>query len=151
MRVCIGWLLTLFDIDTDHKRAMADSRDQSWPSLRRGMRAPIADARVHTTVHHGRSHEDPYAWLRDQCWKEALRDPNRLSTAIRRHLDAENEYAAAVLAPLLPWVAELRAEMELRVPDADETVPQRHGPYAYWQRFRAGAEQPLFCRHGDDG
>ena len=37
----------------------------------------------------GRARIDPYAWLKDDNWKEVMRDPQQLRPDIRNHLDAE--------------------------------------------------------------
>ena len=46
---------------------------------------------------HGRARVDPYAWLKDDNWREVMRDPTRLRADIRAYLEAENAYTRARL------------------------------------------------------
>ncbi|MGO9431098.1 MAG: S9 family peptidase, partial [Rhodoblastus sp.] len=41
---------------------------------------------------------DDYAWIRADNWRETLEDPDLLPKPIRALLEAENAYAASVLA-----------------------------------------------------
>ena len=75
-----------------------------FPSDRRGSppappRAARQDVRVER---HGRALTDSYDWLRDPDWQRVMREPSALQPEIRAHLEAENAYAAAVLAPVWP-------------------------------------------------
>ena len=45
----------------------------------------------------GRTRVDDYAWMKDENWKDVLRDPKVLRADIREHLDAENAYTKALL------------------------------------------------------
>jgi oligopeptidase B len=60
---------------------------------------PRAQVRRSTLSAHGLTWDDDYAWIRAQNWREVLRDPSRLPADIRALLEAENAYAAALLAP----------------------------------------------------
>src|SRR5690606_2593355 len=78
----------------------------AWPM-------PPATARIPVTVgRFGYSRSDEYAWLRPKDWPAVLRDPAALEAPIRAHLDAENAYADAMLAPTRPLQAQLRARIE---------------------------------------
>jgi oligopeptidase B len=114
------------------------------------VRAPTPPrAKAVDVVHerHGRRVPDPYAWLRDESWREVMRDPARLDPAIRAHLEAENAYTAAMMADTADLQRRLVAEMRGRIKEDDATVPLPDGPYAYYMRWRTGGQQPLFCRH----
>jgi oligopeptidase B len=69
-----------------------------------------------------------------------------MAPEIRAHIDAENDYAAAVLAPLSDLRAKLKREMKARMEQNESGVPSRDGPYAYWSRFLPGAEHPRIVR-----
>ena len=94
----------------------------------------------------GRGGEDPYAWLRDPNWREATRDPSRLSPEIRRHLEAENAYADSVLEPAADLRRTLFAELKARLKQDDESVPFPDGAYAYYRRYAEGGQHPAYCR-----
>ncbi|MEW5421441.1 S9 family peptidase [Amorphus sp. 3PC139-8] len=105
---------------------------------------------THRTVH-GVELVDPYAWLRDEKWREVMRDPSVLSDDIRAYLDAENQYAERMMAPTEALQTALFAELKGRIKEDDSTVPSPDGPYAYGVRFVEGAEHPLVVRTPRDG
>ncbi len=101
---------------------------------------------------HGTELVDDYGWLRAEAWRDVLRDPVALPAPVRAMLDAENAYADAHLAPLADLRVSLVAEMRGRVREDDASVPFPDGPWLYYQRYREGGQQPLFCRkRGPDG
>ena len=111
-------------------------------------RAARQEARVER---HGRALTDAYGWLRDPDWQRVMREPSALQPAIRAHLEAENAYADAVLAPTEALQRTLFEEMKARIKDDDATVPAPDGPWAYFERFASGAQHPLWCRRRNDG
>ena len=82
---------------------------------------------------------DEYHWLRDD-------DPAAKRPEIIQHLEAENAYTAAVLAPLQPLQDKLLAEMRARIKDDDSSVPQYDHGWWLWREFKPGAEYPLLMR-----
>ena len=82
---------------------------------------------------------DEYHWLRDD-------DPKAKRPEIIRHLEAENAYTAAMLAPLQPLQGKLLAEMRARIKDDDSSVPQYDHGWWLWREFKPGAEYPLLMR-----
>lgn len=110
-------------------------------------KAPIAEKRPHTEIHHGITRQDEYAWLRDPQWRDVMRDPNALSPDIRAYLEAENLYTEEVLTPLQPLRDTLFQEMKGRIKEEDASVPAKDGPYHYYSRYTLGAQHPLFCRN----
>ncbi len=110
---------------------------------------PAADRRPVETMRHGVCLVDEYAWLRDARWQEVMRDPSLLAPDIRAHLDAENAYTAAVLAPVEGLRAKLFEEMKRRIKEDDSTVPDRDGPYLYYTRYDTGKQHPIYCRRAD--
>jgi oligopeptidase B len=112
---------------------------------------PVAARRPVETVVHGVRLVDDYAWLKAENWQEVLRDPDALPHEIRAHLESENRYAEAVLAPLAALRETLVGEMRGRMKEDDESVPLPDGPFAYYRRFAPGAEHPLLCRRPREG
>jgi oligopeptidase B len=107
---------------------------------------PIAAKRPHTTMRHGVSFVDDYAWLRDPKWQEVMHDPAVLDRDIRAYLEAENEYTEAMLAPVRALREKLYEEMRGRIKEDDSSVPDRDGPYFYYVRQEEDGEYPVFCR-----
>ncbi len=109
-------------------------------------RAPVAERRPVASERHGVRLVDDYAWLRDPHWREVMHDPAVLAPDIRAHLDAENAYTEAVLAPVESLRARLFEEMKGRIKEDDSTVPDRDGPYLYYTRFDTGRQHAIYCR-----
>ncbi len=94
----------------------------------------------------GRVREDDYAWMKDDNWQALLRDPTLLRADIRDHLEAENDYTEAVLAPTKTLQAEILAEMTGRIKQDDASVPVPDGAWEYYYRYEPGAQHPLHAR-----
>jgi oligopeptidase B len=119
-----------------------------WPRLI----APVVEARPVSRMLHGIEIVDSYGWLRAEDWRDVLRDPAALPAAIRGVLETENSYTGDHLAPLAALKTSLVAEMRGRMKEDDASVPLADGPWLYYQRYRDGGQQPLFCRKaGEDG
>ncbi len=109
--------------------------------------APAAPRRPETISRFGRTRVDPYAWLKDENWREVMRDPARLRADIRAYLEAENDWTRQRLeTPTAQLQDQLFEEMKGRLKEDDSTVPEIDGPWAYYRRFREGGEYPLFSR-----
>ncbi|MBS3942120.1 MAG: S9 family peptidase [Actinobacteria bacterium] len=96
---------------------------------------PIAERRPHQHHRHGETVEDPWYWLRDRD------DP-----AVRAHLEAENAWTDAHLAPLQPLVDTIFDEMKRRVQETDSSVPTLDGGWLYYRRTLEGQQYPIHCR-----
>ncbi|MFV8836475.1 S9 family peptidase [Aquisalimonas sp.] len=107
---------------------------------------PIAERQSSVSAHHGHERDDPYAWLRDPNWREAMRDPAQLAAPIRAYLEAENDYADAVMAPTEAFRDALFRELRGRIREDDSSVPMKDGSFYYYSRYREGGQHPLLCR-----
>ena len=101
---------------------------------------PVAARRSHSVTHHGATIDDPYAWLRDPGYPE-VKDPDVLA-----HLEAENAWFEAAMAPHQPLIETLFAEMRGRIKEADQSVPQKDGDWLYWRSFDEGAQYRKWWR-----
>ena len=108
--------------------------------------APIAERRPVEIEQVGRTRVDDYGWLRDDNWQEVMRDTSVLQADIRAHLDAENAYTEAVMAPTAALQEILYQEIRGRIREDDSSVPDIDGPYAYYTRFREGGQYPVYAR-----
>jgi oligopeptidase B len=109
-------------------------------------RPPAAAVRAATSVHHGISVTDPYAWIRADNWQEVMRDPSVLDGDIRAYLEAENAYTEATLADTTALQDTLFKEMKARLKEDDRQVPQPDGPFEYFPRFVKGGQYAQMCR-----
>jgi len=108
--------------------------------------APRAAKRPRSRELHGETLVDDYAWLRDDNWREVMRDPMALEPTIKAHLEAENDWVEHQLGHLRTLRETLVEEMRGRIKEDDSTVPAPDGPYAYYHRFESGAQHPRYCR-----
>lgn len=99
---------------------------------------PAAEARAHeVAAPHGATRRDEYYWLRD----DERADPDMLA-----YLEAENDYADAVMAPLADSQAALYGELVGRIKQDDSSVPYKYKDYWYYTRFEEGQEYPVYAR-----
>ena len=97
--------------------------------------APIAPRHSTTTVVHGVTLTDDYAWLREKESPETI-----------GYLEAENAYAEANMAPLDGLRGELYDEMLSHIKQTDVSVPYRDGTYWYSTRTEEGLQYAIHCR-----
>jgi oligopeptidase B len=99
---------------------------------------PVARKERKETTIHGTVLVDEYAWLRE---KE--------SAEVTAHLNAENAYAEAVMAPLSGLRDKLYEEMLSHMKQTDVSVPYRDGGWWYYLRTEEGLQYPVYCRKAD--
>ncbi len=107
---------------------------------------PLAATKPTSTSHHGYTLNDDYAWLRADNWQHVMRDPSLLDEDIRSHLNAENAYTEAHMAPTQKLQDTLYEEMRGRIKENDSTVPSNDGAYAYYADFIPGGQYPRLLR-----
>ncbi|HEX8570492.1 MAG TPA: S9 family peptidase, partial [Caulobacteraceae bacterium] len=107
---------------------------------------PVAPVRPKRIEQLGRVRVDDYAWMKDEQWQKVMRDPKVLQPDIRKHLEAENAYTAAMLKSTEPLQKTLFEEMKARIKEDDASVPAPDGPYEYYTRFERGAQHPVYAR-----
>ena len=95
---------------------------------------------------HGRRRTDDYAWLKDENWQQVMRDPAVLRADIRAHLEAENAWTEAAMAPAEGLRAALFGEYRGRIREDDSSVPAKDGAWEYYERYREGGQHPVVCR-----
>jgi oligopeptidase B len=113
--------------------------------------APTTQKRPVSDTHHGITRVDDYAWLRAENWQEVFKDPSLLNLNIRKHLEEENAYQAALMADTEELRKTLFVEMKGRIKEDDSSVPMKDGPFAYGSSFKKGGEQPRYFRTPRDG
>ncbi|MFV0256909.1 MAG: S9 family peptidase [Acidimicrobiales bacterium] len=102
--------------------------------------APIAAPRPVSRTLWSETVVDELAWLRDAD------DP-----AVVAHLEAENAYAEAVLAPGHDLETVVFEEIRSRIKETDLSVPVVDGPWAYYSRTVEGLAYPIHCRRPAPG
>src|SRR3990172_4791453 len=103
-----------------------------------GPKPPIAKRVPQTTVLHGETRTDDYAWLRDKDNPEVI-----------AYLEAENAYTEAVMKPAEALQKQLYDEMLARIKEDDSRPPVKRDDWYYYSRTEQGKAYPIYCRkHG---
>ncbi|MEJ0023730.1 MAG: S9 family peptidase [Alphaproteobacteria bacterium] len=84
--------------------------------------------------------------MRDDNWRNVLRDPSLLRDDIKQHLNAENAYSAAIMAPAASLQEILFSEMKARIKPDDASAPSPDGVWDYYTRYAPGAEHAIHAR-----
>jgi len=98
--------------------------------------APSVSPRPFSRTFHGRTVEDPFAWLIDPD------DPETIP-----HLEAENAWTRARTAGQEALRSEIFDEIKRRTKETDMSVPVRDGNWWYLTRTEEGKAYPIHCRH----
>jgi len=96
---------------------------------------PVADVRPRVLEAHGERRVDPYYWLRDRT------DP-----AVTAYLEAENEYAQAVMAPAADLQERLYQEIVGRVQESDTSAATLFKGWWTYTRTTEGLDYEIYCR-----
>ena len=96
---------------------------------------PDAPRRPHTLSIHGDDRVDDWYWLRE-----------RDNPDVVAHLEAENAYADAVLAPLRGLRDRIFDEIRNRIQETDESAPVPSGPWEYTSRTLEGQQYAMHYR-----
>ncbi len=102
--------------------------------------AALADKIPTSTIVHGVTLTDDYAWLRDPGY------PQVDTRAILDHLEAENARFDAAMAPHQPLIDTLFAEMKGRIKEDDASIPAKDGDWVYWRAFETGGQYRKWWR-----
>ena len=100
---------------------------------------PDAPKRPEVLVAHGDERVDEWYWLRDR------EDPEVIA-----HVEAENAWAAAQLAPTEALQRTLFDEIVGRIQETDLSVPARKGEWWYLSRTVEGLQYGIWCRRKGD-
>jgi oligopeptidase B len=99
--------------------------------------APIAKKIPHQLEQHNQQRVDNYYWMRDDSRKD---------TEILAHLNAENTYCDAMLAPNKVLQESLFEELKARICKDDNTVPVKDGDYWYHSEISGDDEHSRYYR-----
>ncbi len=124
--------------------AMAACTDA--PTRMTASRPPSAERVPHAITAHGHTRQDPYFWMRlTEAQREAA-TPDDHARRVIAHLEAENAYTAAMLAPVDGLREDLFKEMRARIKETDLSVPYRENGYWYNHRYEEGREYAIHMR-----
>ena len=98
-------------------------------------RPPIAPRRPKVLEKHGDKRTDPYYWMREKANPEVV-----------AHLQAENAYTDAVMAPTEPLRERLYREIVGRIQETDTSAPSFFKGYWNYARTVEGLDYEIYCR-----
>ncbi len=124
-------LLTLF-ASCSSNPSMTDSTFSRLKQL--DQTAPTALQAPHREVHHGRSLDDPYHWLKDKGY------PVVDDKQVIDYLEQENSYYQEFLKPNQSLADKVFAEFKGRTDEEETSVPYVDNGYEYRWFFRSGEE-----------
>jgi oligopeptidase B len=119
----------------------------NWPSTsERVIAPPVADKVPYELSLHQESRIDNYYWMRltDEQKKSTFHDEQ--TAKVFDYLNAENEYARAVLSHTEQLQEDLYQEMLGRIKQDDDSAPYFKNGYWYYVRYEEGKEYPIYCR-----
>jgi len=96
---------------------------------------PVAVKKPHAIAAHGHTRNDEYYWMRLSEEQRNATPPDAHTQEVIDHLNAENAYTKAVLAPIQGLREDLFKEMKARIKETDLSVPYRENGYWYHYRF----------------
>jgi oligopeptidase B len=97
--------------------------------------APVAKRIPQTSLLHGITRVDEYAYFRDRENPETI-----------PYLERENAYTDAMTAHTRDLQETLYTEIVARIKEDDANVPVRRGDYFYYSRTERGKQYPIFAR-----
>lgn len=92
-----------------------------------------------------------WSWLRADDWRACVADPDALPSRIREHLDAENAAADAWFSSSAQLMATIETELRGRIQPVEDSLPEFHGPWAYFERYREDDEYGQYLRRPREG
>jgi oligopeptidase B len=98
---------------------------------------PVAMRVAHPVVSPHGTRDDPYYWLRDDT---------RSNKDVLDYLAAENAYAAAMLGPANAIEDTIVRETRARIDETEATPSISLDGYAYYVRYAAGQQRPIYAR-----
>ena len=98
-------------------------------------RPPVVPEHPHVLEAHGDQRADPYYWLR-----------NREDPEVLAHLEAENAYTDAVMAPAAGLREKLYGEIVGRIQETDTSAPTLYKGWWTYTRTVEGLDYEIYCR-----
>lgn len=107
---------------------------------------PDAEKIPRELVDHDHTRIDNYYWMRLSDEQKNSEQPDEQTQKVLDYLNAENEYAEAVLSETTDLADELFNEIKGRIKEDDESVPYFDNGYYYYTKYIEGKEYPVYYR-----
>lgn len=110
---------------------------------------PKAVKKPYEITTHGHTRSDGYHWMRLSEEQRNAAEPDAHTQEVIAHLQAENAYCDAMMAPVRQLREDLFKELRGRIKETDLSVPYRENGYWYHTRFEEGKEYGIHVRRKD--
>ncbi len=110
---------------------------------------PVAEKIPFVVESNGNERVDNYFWMRLSDEQKNAETPDSQTVKVLDWLNAENDYADAVMKHTEPLQQKLFEELKGRIKQDDETVPYLDNGYWYNTKYLPGREYPVLYRKKD--
>jgi oligopeptidase B len=110
---------------------------------------PVAEKIPFVVQSNGNERVDDYFWMRLSDEQKNAETPDSQTVKVLAYLNAENDYADAVMKHTEAFQKLLFEEIKGRIKEDDETVPYLDNGYWYHTKYFQGKEYPVLHRRKD--
>jgi len=110
---------------------------------------PVAEKIPFVVENNGNERVDDYFWIRLSDEQKNAETPDSQTVKVLAYLNAENDYADAVMKHTEAFQLQLFDEIKGRIKEDDETVPYLDNGYWYHSKYFEGKEYPVSYRRKD--
>lgn len=110
---------------------------------------PVAEKIPFVVENNGNERVDDYFWMRLSDEQKNAETPDSQTVKVLAYLNAENDYADAVMKHTEAFQTQLFEEIKGRIKEDDETVPYLDNGYWYHSKYFEGKEYPVMYRRKD--
>ncbi|MCA1741010.1 MAG: S9 family peptidase [Bacteroidales bacterium] len=110
---------------------------------------PVAEKIPFVVESNGNERVDEYFWMRLSDEQKNAESPDSQTVKVLAYLNAENDYADAVMKHTEAFQTQLFEEIKGRIKEDDETVPYLDNGYWYHTKYFEGKEYPVSYRRKD--
>jgi len=107
---------------------------------------PVAQKNPYVIKSEGNERVDAYFWMRLSDEQKNAQVPDSQTVKVLAYLNAENDYAKAIMKHTEEFQQKLFEEIKGRIKEDDETVPYLDNGYYYQTKYYKGKEYPVFFR-----
>ncbi len=107
---------------------------------------PVAEKTPYVVQSNGNERVDDYFWMRLSDEQKTAETPDAQTVKVLAYLNAENDYAKAIMKHTAILQEKLFDEMKGRIKEDDQTVPYLDNGYYYHTKYFEGKEYPVNYR-----
>ena len=113
------------------------------------LQPPVAQKNPYVIKTNGNERVDEYFWIRLSDEQKNAESPDSQTVQVLNYLNAENDYAKAIMKHTEAFQQQLFEEIKGRIREDDETVPYLDNGYYYQTKYYKGKEYAVYYRWKD--